>query len=213
MPTAGSLNNPVLSNEDELSNLLSQLRLSQRSQSQATASPPPSLRRSLRGESDRRRRPPPVHQPFLAQLALSPERISLASSVNQDNSSNSAASQSNEPDPQSPVSSDEFTDARSHLSSSGYGDSSFDNTVASIAQDDLLSMGDAGPEARRPGKLVAIFSGKILCMANSNPLFNFFFKALLPQLILFDPLLHLRRSPPVQITIQFILLHRRLGVA
>lgn len=156
MSTAGSLNNSILSEEDELSNLLSQVRLSRRSLRRATSSAPPSLRGSLR--DDHRRRPPPVDPFFFAapQQQISPilptdygSPLSPVTPVRETLLLPRAS-------PQSPTSSNddselEYVDARSHQSS-GYGDSSFDNTVASIDQADLLAMGDAGPETQRHGK-------------------------------------------------------------
>lgn len=133
MSTVQSLKNSTLTEEDELSQLLSQVQLSSRSQSRATVSAPPSLRGSL--QASRRRRPPPVDQIFFTAPPLSPERISPIFSID-DNISQTLVTPKLEP--QSPTSSD--------------GDSSFDNTIASIRREDLHAMGDAGPESQRHGK-------------------------------------------------------------
>lgn len=145
MSSVASLENTVLSEEDELSNLLSNIRLGSKSLTRATSSRPPTSTRSLRDV--RQRRPPPVGQVF-APSTPSPHRISVipqpATNIFTEVPSVQSADQSDESD-------DDYTDARSHLSSE-YGNSSLDNTIASISRGDLLAAGDEGPEALRNGK-------------------------------------------------------------
>lgn len=153
MSTVSSLNNPVLNEEEELSHLISQIRLGSKSLSKATASPPLSWTRSLR--DDRRRRPPPVSQLFAP--VTSPKQIAAVPPPAQDTvispplGSNPPVVRFATHSRQSSDDSLEYVDARSHQSS-GYGDSSFDNTVASITNKDLRSFGDDGPESRHEGE-------------------------------------------------------------
>lgn len=134
MSFVSSLRNAALGEDEEIADLLSQLRLNSRTVTEASGSLPPTP--SRRSQRENR----PLWPALIPSLRTNSEALSAASLPLNLSPGHSRQS------------SDEYYDARSHQSSTDYADSSLDNTIASISAADLLALGDLGPEPRRHGE-------------------------------------------------------------